>query len=508
MFQFLWRRLLAGIATLVVSTFAMFLLVDRSMNPFQDLDGYRGPDKEEKIAAIRALLDLDTTVGVRYVKWLGNFVTGDLGTSWRSGQPVSHLLQGAIVSTIQLVLAATVLAVLFGVSVGIVSALRQYSAFDYLSIFASFVLYSLPAFWVAVLLKEWGAIGFNDFLADPVIAGPAIAVFGMVVGLTLSLAVGGSPRRRVLTFGTGLLATVVALVFLQVTDWWSTPSLGPVIILVTGTAVAYGVTALVTGLRNRRALLASLSTVALGLILYYPMREYVFDYDFNWLFVFGLALLTVAVGLGVGLAFGGPDRWLSARAAAITAFLVASMIFVDKVMSVWPAYYHATAIRGRPIPTIGDSTPGLGGNFWVQVLDTFLHLLLPTIALVLIQFAGYTRYSRASMLEVMSQDYIRTARAKGLPERTVIMRHGFRNAMIPLATVVPIDLITLLGGAIITERVFDRPGMGTLFLRSLTGADIEPVMAYLVIVASCAIIANIVADLIYASLDPRIRVNA
>jgi peptide/nickel transport system permease protein len=199
---------------------------------------------------------------------------------------------------------------------------------------------------------------------------------------------------------------------------------------------------------------------------------------------------------------------VSARTAALTAIVVASMIFVNQVMRVWPAYYNAPAISGRPIPTIGNSTPNLGGNFWVQTLDSFTHLLLPTLALLLIGFAAYTRYSRSSMLEVMSQDYIRTARSKGLPERTVIMRHGFRNSLIPLATVVPIDVITLLGGAIITERVFARPGMGTLFLYSLTHAEIDPVMAYLLIVAALAIIANIVADLIYAGLDPRIRVNA
>ena len=101
------------------------------------------------------------------------------------------------------------------------------------------------------------------------------------------------------------------------------------------------------------------------------------------------------------------------------------------------------------------------------MLDSFTHLLLPTATLVLIAFAAYTRYSRSSMLEVMSQDYIRTARAKGLPERAVVVRHGFRNTLIPLATIVPIDIITLIGGAVITEAVFARPGMGQLFVRSL-----------------------------------------
>ena len=107
----------------------------------------------------------------------------------------------------------------------------------------------------------------------------------------------------------------------------------------------------------------------------------------------------------------------------------------------------------------------------------------------------------------MNQDYIRTARSKGLTERTVIMRHAFRNALIPLATIVPIDIITLLGGAIITETVFGWSGMGRLFVDSLThDQQIDPVMAYIVIVAILAVIANFVADLIYAVLDPRIRV--
>ena len=142
------------------------------------------------------------------------------------------------------------------------------------------------------------------------------------------------------------------------------------------------------------------------------------------------------------------------------------------------------------------------------MLDAFTHLLLPTATLVLIAFAAYTRYSRSSMLEVMSQDYIRTARAKGLPERAVVVRHGFRNTLIPLATIVPIDIITLIGGAVITEAVFARPGMGQLFVRSLNDAEIEPVMGYLLITATLAIIANIVADIVYASIDPRIRLDA
>ena len=106
--------------------------------------------------------------------------------------------------------------------------------------------------------------------------------------------------------------------------------------------------------------------------------------------------------------------------------------------------------------------------------DTFSHLILPTLALMLISLATYTRYSRASMLEVLNQDYIRTARAKGLTERTVVVRHAFRNAMIPLATVVAIDIGAILGGAVVTETVFEWNAMGRLFSDGLADPGPEP----------------------------------
>ncbi len=93
-------------------------------------------------------------------------------------------------------------------------------------------------------------------------------------------------------------------------------------------------------------------------------------------------------------------------------------------------------------------------------LDTFTHLLLPTIAIILISFAGLTRYTRASMLEVMNQDYIRTARAKGLTQRTVVVRHALRNALVSIATIIALDIGALIGGAVITEFVFGWSGMG------------------------------------------------
>ncbi|UZN04378.1 ABC transporter permease [Cellulomonas sp. S1-8] len=506
MLNFLIRRTAAGIATLVVALFLMYLLVDRAIDPLQDLIESTAPNKQQLIDQRIADLNLDVNVVVRFFEWFGNLLTGDLGTAWRSGRAVDSLLTHAIGSTLELVTAATVLAVVLGVTVGIVSALRQYSAFDYVIIFLSFLLYSLPSFWVAVLLKQWAAIGFNDFLRDPVIAWPVIVGVSLLVGLLWSLAIGGSPARRLQVLGLASAANLAILAYIQLTGWLERPQIGPALLAVLGAGTAFAVVGVFAGLHNRRALWTGLTVVVLGVALYFPVQV-LFDsvVESHWV-IFGLAVLTAGLGYLVGRLYGGPDWQLSARTGAAVALIMGGLVFVDQVMQVWKPYFEA--LDGRPIPTFGDRTPNLGGNYWVQVLDSFTHLALPTATLVLIAFASYTRYSRSSMLEVMNQDYIRTARAKGLPERLVIVRHGFRNALIPLATVVPIDVITLLGGAIITEAVFARPGMGQLFVRSLEDAEIEPVMAYLLVTASLAILANIIADIVYATIDPRIRLDA
>ncbi len=506
MLNFLIRRIAAGIATLFVALFLMFLLVDRAIDPLQDLIESTAPNKEQLIAQRIEDLNLDVNVVVRFFQWFGNLLTGDLGIAWRSGREVSSVLSHAIGSTLELITASTILAVVLGISIGIVSALRQYSAFDYLIIFLSFMLYSLPSFWVAVLLKQWAAIGFNDFLRDPVIAWPVILGASLLVGLLWSLAIGGRPARRLQVFGIAAAANVAVLAYIQLSDWWDRPQIGPVLLVVLGAGTAFAVVGVFAGLHNRRALWSALTVVVLGVVLYFPM-QIVFDSvaESHWLML-GLGVLAAVVGYVVGRLYGGPDWRLSARSGAAVAVVMGALIFIDQVMQVWPPYVKA--LNGRPIPTFGDRTPNLGGNYWVQVLDSYTHLILPTATLTLIAFASYTRYARSSMLEVMNQDYIRTARAKGLPERLVVVRHGFRNALIPLATVVPIDIITLLGGAIITEQVFARPGMGQMFVRSLLDAEIEPVMAYLLVTASLAIIANIVADIVYATVDPRIRLDA
>jgi peptide/nickel transport system permease protein len=136
------------------------------------------------------------------------------------------------------------------------------------------------------------------------------------------------------------------------------------------------------------------------------------------------------------------------------------------------------------------------------------HLILPTISIILISLASYTRYSRASMLEVMGQDYVRTARAKGLSERVVVTRHAFRNALIPLATIVAFDIGGMIGGAVITENVFSFQGMGQLFLTGIKNIDPNPVMGVAIVTGITAVVFNLLADLAYSALDPRVRVKA
>lgn len=517
MLAFIGRRVLSSAIVLLGATFIVYMLLAIALDPLEDLYASSAPNKEQLIQQRIDALNLDTPAPLRYLSWLGGAaqcipaVVGigacDLGASWVTNQPVTAMLSTAIPSTLTLITMSTFTAIALGITVGIASALRQYTGFDYGVTFMSFVLYSLPSFWVAVLLKLWGAIGFNDFLADPRISPPAIAGIALLGGVIWQAIVGGAARRRAIVFAVAAVATAAMLFFISASGWLLDPSLGIVVITVLGVAIAFGVTAVAAGLRNRKALYSALTAVALGAALYYPL-QYLFYYAASGPIMIGLGVLVIGSGMLIGWLWGGPDRGQSMRAAAVTALFVAALIFVDRLMGVWEVYSGSSRIAGRPIATIGSQTPGLSGDFWVETMDTYTHLVLPTIALILISFASYTRYSRASLLEVMNQDYIRTARAKGLPERVVTVRHAFRNALIPLATIIPLDIANLFGGAIITERIFAWSGMGTLFLRGLEGADADPVMGYFIVVGTALVVANILVDFVYAALDPRIRVNA
>jgi peptide/nickel transport system permease protein len=158
------------------------------------------------------------------------------------------------------------------------------------------------------------------------------------------------------------------------------------------------------------------------------------------------------------------------------------------------------SVRGYTIPLIGEVDAG-------SVKDRILHLILPVAVLTFINIAGWSRFVRASMLEVMKMDYVRTARAKGLSERSVILKHALRNALIPFITIVVFTIPGLFSGAIITESIFAWPGMGRLYILALGGNDYPVAMAIFFILAVLTVIATLLRDVLYTVVDPRIRLS-
>jgi len=155
--------------------------------------------------------------------------------------------------------------------------------------------------------------------------------------------------------------------------------------------------------------------------------------------------------------------------------------------------------------TLGERTPGVDLRGWALFADVAGHLVLPTLSLALITYAAWSRFQRASMLEVLNSDYIRLARAKGVPWRKVLVRHALRTALIPMVTISALAIAGLIGGAVITESVFQWNGMGRFLLQSITARDRNAILAWLMLAGFFVVVGNLVADLLYAVLDPRIR---
>jgi peptide/nickel transport system permease protein len=147
-------------------------------------------------------------------------------------------------------------------------------------------------------------------------------------------------------------------------------------------------------------------------------------------------------------------------------------------------------------------------TFWSRQLDFLSHLILPVFVAIFGGLAGFSRYMRQSMLEVVRQDYVQTARAKGLPEQVVIGKHALRNALLPVVTILGLSLPGLIGGSVIIESIFAIPGMGQLMVQAVYARDYPVVMGNLVIVAVLTLAANLLADLAYGLVDPRIRLGA
>jgi peptide/nickel transport system permease protein len=322
MLSFIIRRLLYSAAVLVAASFLVFFFVTVSGDPIAGLRVTPNVS-QDYIEEISQRKNLDEPIIKRYFYWVEDAVTDQFGSTLLTNKPILPELWRVMKNTLQLVLIAQILAILVGVGIGLVSALRQYSAFDYSATTFSFLGLATPVFWL------------------------------------------------------GLMVQVLIV------------------------------------------------------------------YIFNW-----------------------------------------------------------TGHRIFPIANLSDVNAGAGIDF---ALDRAHHLVMPVLVLMVAGTATYSRYMRASMLEVINSDYVRTARAKGLNERRVTLKHAFRNALIPVVTVAALDFGTLLGGAIVTETVFSLDGMGLYFINALGSADPYPVMAWLMITATMIIVFNLVADILYGVLDPRIR---
>jgi peptide/nickel transport system permease protein len=323
MLQYVLRRLLISIPLLLIASVLVFSVVHLTTDPTAAIRSNPRISGED-LRRYRHDLGLDKSGTQQYFAWLGNFVRGRWGSSLFSGHAVAQEIREAAVNSLFLGITGFALALLIGVTVGVIAAVRQYSPFDYLATSGAFFALSIPVFW-----------------------------FGLIVQLLFGL------------------------------------------------------------------------------------------YMVNW-------------------------------------FHLSQPFFF----------------------TAGMTQPGTTG---FDLLDRLRHVSLPATVLAVQLIAVYSRYMRASMLEVMGSDYLRTARAKGVRERRVIVHHGVRNALIPITTQAAIDFGGLAGGLIVTEQIFQWPGMGVLFIRAMNDGDYSIALPWVMLTMTFVIVFNLVADILYAVLDPRIR---
>lgn len=218
-------------------------------------------------------------------------------------------------------------------------------------------------------------------------------------------------------------------------------------------------------------LFAVLAALAIG--LFSAARQYsVGDYAFTALSYLGIAM---------------PPFWVG--------------LLLIQVLAVWPQQQFDLA--HPPLYFVGLHSPGTGGFG----LDYFRHLALPVLTMTVGLVASWSRFSRATLLDSLTSDYVRTARAKGVPRRQILIRHVLRNSLAPFVTVVAMDAALLFGGLVVTEQIYAIPGMGRLFLDSMLAGDVFTLVPWMLVVALAMILFNLLADIGYALLDPRVTLR-
>ncbi len=212
-------------------------------------------------------------------------------------------------------------------------------------------------------------------------------------------------------------------------------------------------------------------------------------------------ILTTLIALPLGIAsaikpYSFKDKVLTILALigiSIPGFFIALLII--KIFAINLGWFPISGLS-----TVGEKLTGFD-----KFIDVVKHMILPVISMTVLEVASLMRYTRSSMLDVFNQNYIRTARAKGLNEKIIIYKHAFRNALIPIVTLLSMSLGYIVAGTILIETIFVWPGMGTLFYQAIANRDYPLVMGCAMILSSCILLANLISDIVYCIVDPRIR---
>lgn len=233
-------------------------------------------------------------------------------------------------------------------------------------------------------------------------------------------------------------------------------------------------------------------------ITYVPIGETILDRIPQTLQLMGISLLlSIIIGTFLGIVSALKQYQPIDYVLTVFAFVGRSI----PVFFVGMLLIYFFSLRMDLFPVSGMVTVGMRFNIW----DNLWHLVLPCASLSLLRVSEFMRYARSSMLEVLASDYITTARSKGVKENSVVLKHGFRNALIPILTVIGFNLQTLFSGAIIIETVFQWPGMGQLFISAVHQRDYPMIMGLSLVISIVVLIGNLLTDISYAFADPRIR---
>lgn len=416
----------------------------------------------------------DDPFGLQYFGYLKRLVTMDLGLSQaQNNLPVTEVFGRFFPATIELTLAAMVIAILMGIFLGTLSAIRKDSPIDHATRFLALAGVSVPIFWLGLILKFAFATPYPvELFSD---AGPVAKFFVFLVAATIPILAGmylaenllaeQSTWRR-LAIHAGVLGLFVAVLF-----WIGWGFFATIVLMVGG--IAYATVASMKALKVNRIKKRAWGILAGAVVLGSA----------------ALALSPFAVQGVEGVFRFIPDVPLGGR-------------FSNELVATEGA--HPSLTEGPTRLLLIDT---LLARDWVAFNDVVAHLILPGITLGYASLAVLARMMRASMLETLSLDFVRTARAKGLSEQQVIDRHARRNALIPIATVIGLTFGSLLSGAVLTETIFQWPGLGRWSTLAIIESDTNSIMAFTLLVVVIYLVANLIVDIAYSLLDPRVRLS-